>query len=123
MDNEKLIIVGKLYQKLNIIAGTDLPNMEIYCSIGLSVHLKKSNHGNCLKYIKEIPEIIENPDYVGKNPKEPNSIELVKKFSENILVAIKLDIKENYLYVASLYDVSQTKVERRLHSDRLKKFN
>lgn len=123
MDEDKLIIVGKMNEKLNIAAGTNLPNIEIYCSSGLSVHLVKRNHKNCLQYIDEIPKIINAPDYVGKNPKEPNSIELVKKFSENILVAVKLDVKENYLYIASLYDISQSKIERRLYSGRLKEYN
>lgn len=123
MKKEKLIAIGKLYEKLNLVAGTNLPTTDIYCSGGLSAHLIKRNHDKCLKYIECIPEIIQKPDYVGKNPKEPNSIELIKCFSENILVAIKLDIKDNYLYVASLYDIPQSKIDRRLHSKRLKKFN
>lgn len=90
MDEEKLIVVGKMNEKLNKAAGTELPNIEIYCSIGLSIHLVKRSHQNCLKYIDSIPEIINNPDFAGKNPKEPNSIELVKKLEMDKI------IKQNY---------------------------
>lgn len=59
----------------------------------------KRKHYKCLKYIDYIPDIIANPDYVGINPNESeNSIEIVKQYDES-------------------------KVLRRLHSGRLKRFN
>ena len=84
----------------------------------------KSRHERCLRYIDYIPEIISHPDYIGVNPNETEcSIELVKKYRENILIGIKLDKNEKYLYVSSMYDVPESKVQRRLHSGRLKAFS
>ena len=72
--------------------------------------------------LQQIPTIIQSPDYIGKNPREPNSIELVKKLSDNIMVCIKLDTQNGYLYVASVYNISQGKVNNRLNSGRLKRY-
>lgn len=46
-----------------------------------------------------------------------------KVLDENILLAIKLDKKQDYLYVASLYDVNTSKIERRLSGGRLKAYD
>ena len=75
-----------------------------------------------MKYLESIPDIIDCPDYIGINPHEPQSIELIKKYDSNILIGIKLDLNQNYLYVASLYEISDAKVSRRLHGGRLKPF-
>ena len=61
------------------------------------------------------------PDYVGVNPKESGSFELIKQYDDNILVGIKLDMKNNYYYVATLHEIKQSKIDNRLFSGRLKK--
>ena len=119
MSND-LSVIGTYTEQFNTLTNLSLPVGSIYMSDGLITHIKK-RHPNCLSYIPKINNIISNPDYIGCNPKEPDSIELVKVFDKNIQLAIKLDIKENYLYVASLYDVPQGKINRRLQSGRLKK--
>ena len=83
----------------------------------------KRKHFKCLKYINNISEIIENPDYIGINPSEDNSIELIKRYKDNVLIGIKLDTEESYLYVSTMHDVQESKIERRLHGGRLKKFS
>lgn len=123
MEEDNLIEVGEFYQKLNDLTGTNLPLKKIYLSKGLETHLIKQNHSNCLKHIADITDIIENPDYVGINPNQSeNSIELIKMFSENILVGIKLDVDNDYLYIATMHDVQESKINRRLHSGRIKRF-
>lgn len=123
MDENKFIEVGEFYQELNDIVGLDIPLQKIYRSKGFSAHLIKRKHFNCLKHIDNIPDIIKNPDYIGINPNEDGiSIELVKVFDKSILVGIKLDVDENYLYVSTMHDIQESKLTRRLHSGRLKKF-
>lgn len=112
--------IGKYKHEFNKLLDIDLPLCEIYQSSGLCSHIQK-RHPNCISYIGNISEIIESPDYIGKNPKEPNSIELVKCYDDNILVAIKLDVRKKYMYVASLYDLTDGKLNRRINSGRLKK--
>lgn len=116
-----MVTVGKYKEVFNKQLKINLPIYDIYQSDGLITHIKKQ-HPGLEKYMEEIPNIIENPDYIGTNQKEPNSIELVKVLSDNILVAIKLDKKNNYLYVATLFDISDSKLQNRLKSGRLKKY-
>lgn len=111
--------VGKYKSKYNNLLNVNLPVSDIYASEGLNKHILR-RHPNCQKYIEKIPEIINNPDYIGKNPKELDSIELVKVFDDNIQIGIKLDTNKNYLYVATLFDIKESKVQRRLNSGRLK---
>lgn len=117
MDN--LNTVGYYDGKYNNLLKIDLPCVPIFVSDGLRKHIQ-SRHSNCLCYISKIPDIISNPDYIGKNPTEPNSIELVKTYDDNIQIGIKLDTSKDYLYVATLFDIKQSKIDRRLHSGRLK---
>lgn len=123
MDADKLIEVGEFYQELNDIVGSNLPLQKIYRSKGFPTHLIKQKHFNCLKHIDYISDIIANPDYVGINPNESgDTIELIKVLDKNILVGIKLNIDGDYLYVSTMHDVQESKLQRRLHSGRIKKF-
>ena len=119
--HNSLFIVGVYNSLFNKLLDITLPCEKIYQSSGLYKHIL-NRHPDCLKYLNSIPDIINCPDYIGTNPHEPASIELVKKYDSNILIGIKLDLNENYLYVASLYEISDTKVRRRLHGGRLKPF-
>lgn len=71
-----------------------------------------------------IPSIISQPDYIGINPNEPNiSFELVKVLSDNIQIGIKLDSKDNYLYVATLHTITKSKLQQSISNGRLKKID
>ena len=122
-NNDNLYPVGNYKQDFNNILKINLPCETIYQSVvGLQIHIKK-RHPHCIKYLDNIPDILASPDYIGHNPKESNSIELIKCYADNIKVAIKLDTKNNHLYVASLYDIKDSKLQRHLDSGRLKIFN
>jgi len=90
---------------------------------GLRVHIER-RHPNCLEYLDLISDMISYPDFIGINPHEtPNqSIELIKQYDSTILIGIKLDIKKNYLYVATLHDIRESRIIRQLHSGHLKKY-
>lgn len=124
MDNN-LIKVGKYDKKFNDILGLNIDELDIYRSKGIPSHMIKRNHGKCLKYIDYIPDIIDNPDYIGINPNEngTESIELIKRYKDNVLVGIKLDKNNSYLYVSTMHDIQESKIQRRLHSGRIKELN
>jgi len=124
MDEDKLIIVGEFYQELNDIMGSNIPLQKIYRSKGFPTHLISKKHFNCLKHIDNISDIIKNPDYIGVNPNEHgDTIELIKRFNKNILVGIKLSPDGSYLYVSTMHDIQESKLNRRLHSGRIRKIN
>lgn len=123
--NQKMFKVGKYRKVFNEILNLNLSEFDIYRSKGLPAHMLKSRHAKCLKYIDYIPQIISEPDYIGINPNENEveSIELIKRYRDNVLLAIKLDRSNGYFYIASMYDVPEAKIQRRLHSGRIKKIN
>lgn len=121
MKENELLRVGKYNPAFNKILGTNIKNLEIYRSKGLPSHMVKRKHFNCLKYIDYIPEIILKPDYIGINPNEQGiSIELIKRYSDNVLIGIKLDANEEYLYISTMHDIQESKISRRLYSGRIK---
>lgn len=123
--NNKLLKVGKYNLVFNDILGINISDFDIYRSKGLPAHMLKRHHEKCLKYIDYIPDIIQNPDYIGVNPNETEvqSIELIKRYRDNILIGIKLDKANDYLYVSTMHDISESKIQMRLFSGRFKEFN
>ena len=119
----QLIWVGKYNKRFNELLGINITQEEIFRSKGLIAHLEKRNHTNCLKYIDYIEDIILHPDYVGVNPNEKTpSVELVKRYDNNILLGIKVDLSTNSLYVSTMFDIQESKIQRRLHSGRLVRY-
>ena len=91
-EKNDLIKVGKYDLRYNELLSIDIEELDIFRSKGLPAHMVKRKHYNCLKYIDYLPEIIENPDYIGINPNENDkSIEFIKKYSKNVLVGVKKD--------------------------------
>ena len=123
-EEKELLKVGKYNPHFNDILGINIKELEIYRSKGLPSHMVKRKHLKCLKYIDYIPDIILEPDYLGINPNEQEtSIELVKKYADNVMIGIKLDTDGEYLYVSTMHDIQESKILRRLHSGRLKKIS
>lgn len=117
-----MFCVGQYTEAFNALTGQSLPCCDIMQSDGLVTHVQK-HHPNECENISLIPSIIAAPDYIGQNPKEPNSIELVKVINANVMVCVKLDGKHSYHYVASVYQISNGKLKNRIQSGRLKKFH
>ena len=117
---DKLFPVGQYSDDFNRATGQSLPVGTIYQSSGLAAHIQK-RHPSEIGNLAYVPQIIACPDYIGKNPKEHNSIELVKLLQGNVMVCVKLDQTEGYYYVASVFEISDAKLKNRLSSGRLKK--
>ena len=120
MDKNGLFPVGTYTDKFNTATGQNLPCGTIYQSIGLEAHVRK-RHPAEVGNLVHVSSIIASPDYIGKNPNEPDSIELVKVLSGNVMVCVKLDSANGYFFVASVFEISQSKLNNRLNSGRLKK--
>ena len=120
--SEECFVVGEYKEIYNKLTGSTLPCRSIFQSDGLSTHIRK-RHPECIPYLKDISDILSSPDYIGVNPNESMSVEYVKRLDVNLLVAVKLDVQNNYLYVASMYNISEGKIARRVHSGRLIKIS
>ena len=67
---------------------------------------KKNDLGHNLDHIKYVID---------------RSFELVKVFDKNIQIGIKLDVKDDYLYVATLHSITNGKLQHGIENGRLKK--
>lgn len=121
--NNKIFPIASYNEKFNEYLLVQFKQDLIYQSFGLEKHIEK-RHPECLPYLRFISSIISDPDYIGVNPNESgDSFELVKIFSENVQIGIKLDVKENYLYVATLHTITDGKLRHGINNGRLKKFD
>lgn len=121
--NNKIFPIASYNEKFNEYLPVQFKQDLIYQSFGLEKHIEK-RHPECLPYLRFISSIISDPDYIGVNPNESgDSFELVKIFSENVQIGIKLDVKENYLYVATLHTITDGKLRHGINNGRLKEFD
>lgn len=122
MTNQILPIVP-FNNKFNNFLPNPINQQFIYQSAGLKRHIEK-RHPECLQYLNAIPYIINHPDYIGINPNESGtSFELVKVIDNNVQLGIKLDANRDYLYVATLHTITNSKLQHGIENGRLKKFD
>lgn len=114
--SNKLIKITSFNTMLNGFLGTEFSSFSVYRSKGLLTHLLKRKHFVAAKYIDCLPEIISSPDYIGYHQ---GHIELVKRYSDNIFVCIKLDEVRNKHYVSTMYDIKEGKIRSYVRSGRL----
>lgn len=122
--SDELNLVGKHNKKINDILGLEIEELDIFRSSGLITHLLKRQHYSAIKYLDKIPDIIQNPDYVGVNPNESDvSVEYIKEIGNTIfLVGVKKDTESNCLYVSTMHDITPRRRDKALRSGRFKSF-
>lgn len=121
--NNKVFSIAKYNKKFNNYLPKDIEQEDIFQSVGLVKHIEK-RHPECVNYIPLIPYIIASPDYIGVNPNEGGtSFELVKVIDNNVQIGIKLDAADDYLYVATLHTITDSKLQHGVENGRLKKFD
>jgi phage-Barnase-EndoU-ColicinE5/D-RelE like nuclease3 len=119
--------VGYFKEKIAINLGIKFTG-TIYASNGVLRHIKK-RHGkhfnrkiinNLIDYMKKI---IESPDYIGVYKATENgiNIELIKKFNDYILIGIEINNEKDYIYVSTMYPITENKINNRLDNGKLKK--
>lgn len=97
-----------------------IPLDNVVVSDGLKKHLINSNHAHMVKYLPQLNTLLNAPDYIGRNPKQPNSsLEAITVLDDNILVAVKLDEKKGRYFVASVYDVTDSKLSHMVDNGRI----
>lgn len=98
----------------------------IYASPGVVKHIKKRHGkhlgkkiiGNIIDYMREI---LEKPDYIGvyKLTESEIHVEFIKKDKVNILIGIDIDSKRDYIYVSTMYPITDGKIYSRLYSGKI----
>ncbi len=118
--------VGKIKQ--NIIDLLQLRNIKADTPIFIGTmneqHIEKRHPYEYDKYFNDIENILDQPDYIGINPKD-NSITYVKEYiiaSEYIRVGVKVSAK-GIAYAKTLHLLSTYNAERYIQKGTLIKIN
>lgn len=103
---------------------------SVYISPGVIKHIKNRHGKQLTKMVKEniisiIEVIIKRPDYIGidKDRSNVGAIELVKKVDSTLLLGLEVDLDEGYIYVSTLYPITQGKINSKIYSGRLIEYN
>ena len=64
---------------------------------------------------------LEDPDYIGiyKNDEGQTAIEFIKKAYTNLLLGVEVDEEKQYIYVTTMYPITDRKIENRIYSGKL----
>jgi hypothetical protein len=120
--------VGKIKISISELLELELPR-SVYASPGVINHIKKRHGRQFTKKIKDniidiIEKIIKEPEYVGFDYKRGmgGSLELIKKVDNVILLlGLEIDLDEQYIYVATMYPITLSKMNARIYRGRLRK--
>ena len=120
--------VGKIKISISELLELDLPRI-VYASPGVINHIKKRHGRQFTKKMKDniieiIERIIKEPEYVGLDYTRivGGSLELIKKVDNIILLlGLEIDLEEQYIYVATMYPITLSKMNSRIYRGRLLK--
>ena len=118
------LLVGQIdVVKVKKLTGVSFPEQNVFIYPGAVKHINRNHPLVWNRHKYELPNILSNPGYIGKNPKVPNSIELYKFVSDHLLLAIKLD-PSGYLFVSTFYELDNArhKIKKRLASGRIQPY-
>ena len=118
------LLVGQIdTEKVKKLTGVYFQVQDVFIYPGAVKHINRNHPHIWNQYKFELPNILSNPDYIGKNLKVPKSIELYKFVGDQLLLAIKLD-PSGYLFVSTFYDLDNVehKIKKRLKSGRIQAY-
>ena len=117
--------VGYLRERVAYELGIEFTGV-IYASPGVLKHIIK-RHGRqfdkrtrtgILEWMKKI---LDDADYIGiyKNDEGQTAIEFIKKAYTNLLLGVEVDEEKQYIYVTTMYPITDRKIENRIYSGKL----
>lgn len=113
--------IAYLTEKIAETLGLVKKRFPIYLGESNIEHMKQRHPADYAKYGSYIPEILNQPDYVGINPND-NSIAFVKEFKidgEYVKVAVRIS-SSGILFARSLYTITNNKINNYIKKGSLK---
>ncbi len=96
--NDKIQVheVGTLNSKVISLLGLHSNEMKIVIGKDKLKYIEKHKHkfkneDEFIRHIESLPDIIENPDFVGFHP-NGDSIEYIKQIDEILLIAVRINV-------------------------------
>lgn len=121
--NSKNIKIGELSEEVINVLGLDLKPQNIYVwTPRIQEHCEKhkleyTSVNSYYSAIKSIPDIIENPDYVGIHAN--GNLQYIKKIDDISLVGLKL-VKQNGLLFRTIYPITEDKLNYYIKTNKVK---
>ena len=117
--------VGYLRQRIANELGIGFTGV-IYASPGVLKHIIK-RHGRQLNkktrdsILEWMKKILEEPGYIGiyKNEGGQTAVEFIKRVYTNLLLGVEVDEKHEYIYVTTMYPITDKKIENKIYSGKL----
>lgn len=105
----------KVITKLEI---TETKDMNIYI-VGRNIeHIKKKHPVDFSRFFKQLNNILESPDYIGKNPNN-GSLEYIKELNGHyVKVAIRMSKSKKWL-IRSMYSTRENRLKNHLEKETL----
>lgn len=116
--------IGKLTMNIIDLLGLETEEKEIIIWSDRVDHLEKhkndfDNDEQFYKHVEAIPDIVQNPDYVGIHP-NGGSIEFIKLIEKNVMVAVRINNSKKLAF-RTCYPISDNKFEKFKASGRIRK--
>ena len=112
--------VGDLSQEVILRLGLHYDPGPVYIGPSNIEHIRCRHPIEYVKYLQDIPDIIERPNYIEAHPRQ-GGIEFVKVFDENVMVSVRPSAKGTF-FVRSVYIVSGRRVRSYLQKGTLFRF-
>lgn len=100
----------------------------VYASPGVLNHIRKRHSKQLSRKVKAsllstIEDIIDSPDFIGIRFDEIPTLELIKKVDATLLLGLQVDKEKKYIYVSTLYPITEGKINQRLFSGKLVEYD
>ena len=108
-------IVGKIDKNRYKSISNNITTKDVVLLPKQIEHIEERHKGVYLKYKNEINNILDNPDYIFKDPKHKNTALLIKKYDNNVEVVLKLntDTKNNFKNsIITMWEIKDKRLER-----------
>lgn len=106
--------VGCLTAQYIEILGLSLEPSPIFIGATNERHMRAEHPEDYCKYFDKIPEILSEPDYIGRHPVN-SSIKFIKTYEEYVLVAVRVS-GGGKLFTRSIYVINTGKLEHYVKS-------
>ncbi len=111
----KPYIVGKIDKNRYKSIANNITTKDVVLLPKQIEHIEERHKGVYLKYKNEINNILDNPDYIFKDPKHKNTALLIKKYDNNVEVVLKLNTNtKNNLKnsIITMWEIKDKRLER-----------
>jgi hypothetical protein len=82
---------------------------------------KFPNYDEYKKHVESTPEVIASPDFVALHP-NGKSIEFIKRINKIMLIAVRIK-PQGFLWVKSIFSITEAKLKNYVLSGRAKRFD